>query len=115
MHDPVFQADHAVGGLEKELRLLARQRCTRLFGVVGVVIAARAEHGRGQKKRGQTHRVGLKAGSLRRIGDDCARGLAGPLSAPDQLHHVDEFGAWVGLVQIDDSVAIDKAKAAASA
>ena len=88
--DRLFGADHAVGGLDEELRLLAADRRVGLLGVVVAVVAAAAKDGGGTDGRGKLHVLQRRRGSFRRIGQHRLRGAHSRRAGLDEGEHAAE-------------------------
>ncbi len=99
--DGVAGADHAVGGLHEELRLLARDRRVRLLLIVVGVVAPAAENRRRDDRRCEPH--GRERSTAGARGDGLARGLQCCRAAGNQLLRVADTR------ELDDRVAVERA------
>ena len=109
--DRFVGADHAVGGLDEELRLLAADRRVGLLGVVVLVVAAAAQDGGRSQRRDQPDVLASNERGLERIPDDASRGADRLVPRFDEGERAVKDRAVAGhRERIDDIVAAQEPK-----
>ena len=110
-HDRIVGADHTVGGLHEEFRLLAADRRVRFLGVVVVIVAAAAQNGGGSQRRDQPDALASNERRLERIPDDASRGADRLVPRFDEGERAVKDRAVAGhRERIDDMVAAQEPK-----